>query len=220
MSADKEYLDIFDSLGQPIGKATRAGAHASGLWHRTVHCWIVFRDPMGRGRVVLQKRSETKSSWPGYFDITAAGHLLAGETLEDGLREIEEEIGIEPDPSRLISLGTRVCVEDFKPGVVNREFQAVYLLVDDRPLADYRMQLEELAGLVAPRIDELLQLFRGERSTVTADGIRARLSEGRAIEQCQFEITPDLFIPSLDAYNHKVMLLAERALEGFTDLLI
>jgi len=45
--------------------------------HRTSHVWLL-REKQGKIQVLLQKRSETKESLPGCYDISSAGHIPAG----------------------------------------------------------------------------------------------------------------------------------------------
>ncbi|HEX5913915.1 MAG TPA: hypothetical protein VFY54_12365, partial [Rubrobacter sp.] len=72
-------LDILDESGLPTGEVVPKGeAHRLGLWHRCFHCWICGSDPEG-SYLLLQRRAATKDTWPGYLDVTAAGHLASGE---------------------------------------------------------------------------------------------------------------------------------------------
>lgn len=46
--------------------------------------------------VLLQKRSQTKDMYPGYFTSSCGGHVLKGETYEEAAhRELKEELGID-----------------------------------------------------------------------------------------------------------------------------
>lgn len=218
MGRKDELLDIYDGSLKHIGTKVRDLVHRDGDWHKTLHCWIAYKSDDGANNIVLQQRSP-ESTWPNYLDITAAGHYKAGERLEDALREIEEEIGITVAERDLLHLGRRVCVEDFLPGVLNHEFQDVFLLIDSRPLRFYRLQGDELAGIFSVNLDELVELFREEVSEIGASGII--VGSGNSDRQCvRSALTRASFIPSLDRYIYKMAVLALRALRGEKDLLI
>jgi isopentenyldiphosphate isomerase len=52
--------------------------------------------------VLLQKRALTKKKSPGFYHISAAGHINIGESaITAALRETREEIGVAVDWSRL-----------------------------------------------------------------------------------------------------------------------
>lgn len=59
------------------------------------HIWL-WRRTYEKIEILLQKRSEAIVSWPGYYDISVAGHIDLGEIpVETAIRECREEIGIE-----------------------------------------------------------------------------------------------------------------------------
>lgn len=91
--ADHELLDIYDEQDQHIGVCPRSEVHRVGHWHHTFHCWLVRDTEAGR-MLVFQQRQHNKDTFPDLYDITAAGHLLAGETVEQAVRELEEELGV------------------------------------------------------------------------------------------------------------------------------
>lgn len=64
---------------------------------------FVFRKTAENGLELLwQKRSEGVSRFPGFYDISAGGHINLGETLVGAaVREAKEEIGAVIDPSDL-----------------------------------------------------------------------------------------------------------------------
>ncbi|MBN2322743.1 MAG: NUDIX domain-containing protein [Spirochaetes bacterium] len=86
-----ERLEVFDENGIPTGTVeTRETIHKKGLLHRTVHIWLYRQN-----EILLQKRSKSKDSHPGLWDISAAGHIDVGETpLHAAIREIKEELGL------------------------------------------------------------------------------------------------------------------------------
>ena len=102
-----EFFDIVDEAGQPTGKIiSRVEAHQKGTLHRTAHVWLVKEKPGGYD-ILLQKRSEEKDSFPGMYDTSSAGHILAGdEPLPSALRELKEELGLEASPEELKYAGT------------------------------------------------------------------------------------------------------------------
>ena len=109
-----EFLDIVDMSGTPTGETIdRITAHREGILHRTTHLWILRRRNEVT-EVLLQKRSKTKDSYPGCYDISSAGHIPAGvDWLPSALRELEEELGItEVAEDDLILCGWRHIVHD------------------------------------------------------------------------------------------------------------
>ncbi|BBL80066.1 hypothetical protein RxyAA322_19200 [Rubrobacter xylanophilus] len=198
-----ELVDVLDARGSRTGLAVpKEEAHRRGLWHRCFHCWICGEDVAGKPYLLLQRRAMGKDSWPGYLDVTAAGHLKSGEEPLDGLRELEEELGLRPEPSRLISLGTRRIEQEIPQGC-DRELHEVFLLVDHTPPHRFRLQREEVASLVVLGLDEAKRLLReGEaRAIEYADG-RAVGTRVRAAE-----LVPDKGLG-------EVVAAARRALRG------
>ena len=73
----------------------------SDYYQGTVHVWI-YRKTDKATEVLLQKRAITKKVRPGEFDISAAGHIDAGEAaVETAVREVGEELGLRADPNKL-----------------------------------------------------------------------------------------------------------------------
>lgn len=95
---DDEIFDVVDENDEVVGKATRSEVHAKNLLHRAVHVFVLNRN----GDLWLQKRSLKKDKNPGVWDSSVSGHLDAGEDyLTAALRELQEEIGVEKQPSDL-----------------------------------------------------------------------------------------------------------------------
>lgn len=108
-SRQAELFDVMKPDGTPANYvAERSYVHSAGLWHSTVHIWIIRTNLRGKTELLLQKRSAEKDSNPGCYDVSAAGHITTGEDItEAALRELNEELGIQAEASDLESVGTR-----------------------------------------------------------------------------------------------------------------
>jgi len=205
-----EHFDIYDEALTHIGVKPREAVHRDGDWHQVFHCWVIGRDPAGAGYVVLQKRALDRD-YPGKIDISAAGHLAAGERVCDGVREIEEELGLTVAFEDLTPLGIRtgaMKIGDF----IDCQFCHVYFYECNLALETYRYQKEEILGLVKLPIEAGLRLFTGEASSVTVEAVG--LGSGA------IELTTDDFIHSPDNYILKILILARRYFAGETQLWI
>jgi isopentenyldiphosphate isomerase len=140
-----EYLDILDEHGNPTGRAMEKGAaHRAGLWHRTAHVWIINR----RGELLLQLRARTKRDYPNMWDISAAGHIVAGEEpMAGAMRELREELGekagIRDEDLRHIC--TLKHESTLNTGDANREFSDVYLVRTELPAEAFTFDDGEVA---------------------------------------------------------------------------
>ena len=199
-----ELLDILDESGRPTGEVVlKSEAHRLGLWHRCFHCWICGSDPGGT-YLLLQRRAATKDPWPGYLDVTAAGHLAAGEKTLDGLREVEEELGLRIAPERLVPLGTR-RVEQEIPGGYDRELHDVFLVFDATPLEDLRLQKEEVEAVFRLDLDDVQVLY--ETGSAPAREYAAGRTSATRIHLAEF-------VPKDEGYLGRVAGAARRHLSG------
>lgn len=137
-------IDELDGAGEPTGRSfPRKQIHKRGLWHRTVHVWLLNSSK----QLLLQKRSHLKESHPGLWDISAAGHCCSGDTsIYSAVREIQEELGIEVEPGSLEYLFT-VTQSFAENDFVDNEFCDVYLLRADVLVGDLSVCTEEVADV-------------------------------------------------------------------------
>jgi isopentenyl-diphosphate delta-isomerase type 1 len=160
----EEFFDIYDENNNPLGiSKPRSEVHANGDWHRAVHIWILN----SKNELLIQKRASIKQSNPNLWDISAAGHISAGESAEtSAIRELQEEIGIKVEPSELEYLfsitefGTQ-----YNGKYIDNEFDLVYLVHKDLNLNDLVLQKEEVSEVAWMPVSKLLELDRGEDKT-------------------------------------------------------
>jgi isopentenyldiphosphate isomerase len=199
-----ELLDILDESGLPTGEVVpKSEAHRLGLWHRCFHCWICGSDP-GGSYLLLQRRAATKDTWPGYLDVTAAGHLAAGEETLDGLREVEEELGLRIEPERLVPLGARRVEQEIPVGY-DRELHEVFLVFDATPPGDLSLQKEEVEAVFRLDLDDVEALY--EKGSAPA----REYAEGRSSAT---RILLAEFVPKEEGYLRRVAGAARRHLSG------
>lgn len=204
-----EPFDVLHADGKPTGIVKpRAAVHRDGDWHRALHIWVVGRDETGEAFLVFQRRSAAKDSWPDRFDTTVGGHFRAGETLQETLREVDEEIGLPATDLALRPLGTRISVTE-SPPLCDHELQDVYLLVDDRPLAAYRPHPVELAALVRFPLRDLPAFFSGEISHIAGEAVVPG-----EVRPFSITATSAEFIPSIDRYGLRIAIAAQNVLRG------
>lgn len=125
MSEREEIFEVVDEAGKVRGRATRRECHRNpDLIHRSVHVFVVNRE----GRIYLQKRAGHKDVQPGRWDTSVGGHLLPGESFEDGAaREMGEELRLSGKPRFLYRYLWRTDRES--------ELVETFLLVtDDTPV--------------------------------------------------------------------------------------
>lgn len=159
-----EYFDVLNENGEFTGKVeTREKCHENGLWHRAVY-GIIFNE---QGEVLLQKRSTTKKLWPGLWDITAGGHVLAGEFGEKALiREVKEELGIEIKENEIRYLvGSRSS--NIKGNIINNHFNECYIITKQVKIADINLQKEEVEEIRWFTKQEILERINNNFDGIT-----------------------------------------------------
>lgn len=204
-----DIFDLLDCCGRPTGaKISRGEAHRIGAWHGAFHCLMIYQRD-GAGHVLFQLRARTKRIAGGRFDVTVGGHYESGESADTaGPREIREEIGLDIPFESLVPVGKRVFVYCFDPGIMEYEFQDVFLLPLFSAPDSFILQKTEVEGLLDMDVNEGIELFSGRRGS-----IQARLMS-RPGESKERAVSAAEFVPCLDNYYLKLLLLAQRYLNG------
>jgi isopentenyldiphosphate isomerase len=206
-----ELLAICDARGGDLGAGLpRRLVHQEGVWHRSFHCWLVRAGPRG-AELLLQRRAPSKDTWPGAWDVSAAGHYRPGEWLEGGLREIAEELGITLTASALVWLERHREVLRYASGLWDREYQDVYLARCELPLRAFAPDPAEVTGLVALPAPTVAALARGVAGSVRAPG---RLWEGGDWRERPVAIRRWQLVTRTGGYYERVARAAVRLVRG------
>lgn len=86
-----EFLDLYSESRQKSGKIIqRSQKVPKGSYRLVIHVCVF--DP--NGKMLIQKRSQSKKLWPGMWDVSVAGGVKHGENARQAaIRECQEEIG-------------------------------------------------------------------------------------------------------------------------------
>lgn len=168
-----EMLDVYDANRRHIGTADRKVVHTFGLWHKTVHCWLVWN-----GKLIFQRRAKNIDNG-GKLYTTASGHVSAGETVSETFsREIEQEIGIKIiNPKKLYE---GIYIGDLKKTdgsmFCDRAFPNVFFAKYDGDIRDLKFNDGEVDSVVAIDLENFINFARntsGQISAMEFDGINA-----------------------------------------------
>lgn len=202
---ETERLRIFDEQYNEIGSLPRKEVHKQGHWHETFHCWFVRREN-NQTFLTLQLRSKMKKDFPNLLDITAAGHLLDTESVQDGVREIEEEIGIKVNMTALIPVG-RIKNELIFNQFIDREFCHVYLYVTSLENEQFTLQEEEVSGMFQARLEDLKALYKEKTSEIKVNGFT--VGEDGSRSEGVIAVRKESFVPHGKTYMQTLFKAVE-----------
>ena len=73
----KEIIDEYNYRGEKIGVVDKDIAHEKGLWHKSVHVWLIN----DKNEILLQYRCAEKKLYPNTWDISFAGHIAYADEM-------------------------------------------------------------------------------------------------------------------------------------------
>ena len=153
-----EFIDILDKSGTPLGKSVlKSEVHKNGYYHNTAHIWFYTKE----GKILLAQRAATKPICPLLWDVSVAGHVDAGESIEQAaVREISEEIDLTLSESSLKKIGVFDCFQTYDFGVKDYEFHHTFLAELKVPLELLNYNREEVEALKLVSIAEFKNLLK------------------------------------------------------------
>lgn len=128
----EERLQVVDQEDRPSCGMPRREVHAGSHPHRAVHVLVFKRN----GDLYLQRRSQAKETWPGFWDSSCSGHVLEDESYEEAAaRELNEELGLS---GSLECVGKIPACEE-----TENEFVTVYAMIYDGPITPNEAEIDE-----------------------------------------------------------------------------
>lgn len=189
------------------GKVKRVvDAIRDGDWLGTFNLWILQSKPVPA--IVYQQRSP-KAGWaPSKLDVTAGGHYEAGESVRQGLREVEEELGKKYAFEQLTCLGRKLNVSPDTKKKVRHTVVDVFMVRDNSGLRSYSLQKDEVHALFVCPVDKLIKAHVEPGYSFIAEGM------SNAGKRATIRISQKSFPYNWDNYHFKIALLARRFLKG------
>lgn len=144
-----ELVDLYDENRIPLGRAAeRHAPKGPGEYRLVVH---VCAFDSG-GRLLIQRRTEGKTLWPGRWDVSVGGGVDAGETSRQAAeREFREELGYPLDLGELrpsLTVNFDGGFDDFF--IIRRDLDLSALVLQEEEVADVRYVTEaEAESMVA-----------------------------------------------------------------------
>ena len=159
-----EQIDYFSEEYQFLGQVSIDEIHRKGLWHQTVAFWLYNKE---KKIVYLQLRGPKNRVGPNTFDASSGGHLSAGETKEDGIRELKEELGVDVNINNCFYLKMYKNIVHL-PHYINNEFCHIYFVKTDKLLADFVLEEGEVLNLFEFPIEKTDSFLSGEEVEINS----------------------------------------------------
>jgi len=107
-----ELLPIVDRKDHPIGQIKRKEAHLRpDIIHRAISV-LIFDES---GQLLIQKRSMTKDTCPGFWSESVGGHVGVNEGYQEvAVREVYEELGVQIHQSHLTKVGKIITLSEWE----------------------------------------------------------------------------------------------------------
>lgn len=139
-----EPLDVYDEQGKPTGEVLpRSEVHQRELWHAVAVVWVYNSE----GDVLLQHRAAERNGFPNTWDVSASGHVRAGDSvIASAVRELREELGIQVKPNEMTEIGRLKDSFPLTYGKTHNEHDVVYLVHRDINLERLELQSSEVDG--------------------------------------------------------------------------
>ncbi len=144
-----ELWDVYNKEGMLTGKTVLRGNFQlrPGEYHLVVHIWVIGSD----GRLIIQKRSDTRPLMPGEWAATGGAAIAGEDSVTAAQRELFEELGVWVDKREFV-LAKRL----FK----RNSFIDMYIIRRTVPVSRLVLQEDEVSRVKKVYKKQLIQMVR------------------------------------------------------------
>lgn len=201
-----EIIDLVDTTNKVIGTVGKKEAHKLAKWHRTVSFILVDSK---KKLIYFQDRNKpTELQSEDFFVKLNGGHLLSGETPEQGVRELEEELGLKIAPENIIPIGINQTAVDFSEDYKIREFIYYFIVDIEDVLNKVKFQDGEVSSIIYFNPEQALQLVLGETKEITGTVFDGKIKSPIILKSTAFKNFTD------DNLYLRIFLAVKRYFEG------
>lgn len=159
-----EMVDVLTETGKFTDNVEmKQLCHKKGLWHKAVAVFIIN----SKKQVLLQKRSKNKKMWPDMWDISAGGHVIAGEFgFQAIIREIKEELGLNIKKEEITFIGCSKSINK-KEDILNKHFNEYYIVTKNIDEKNLNLQKEEVSEVKWINKEEIIERIKNNYDGIT-----------------------------------------------------
>ena len=153
----EELVQVLTEDGILTGKyISKVEAHRKGICHGISVIAIINSD----GRLLIQKRSNTKKAEANKWDLSSAGHIDLDETADKAaIREMYEELGIKVEENDLKLIDTNLIKIKLSEEVYINHFTYLYIVMKDIDINKIIMHKSEVSNIRFVNKQEFLDLL-------------------------------------------------------------
>lgn len=155
---------IVDENDNPIGSASKQEATEKNLVKRVVHLALITSE----NKILLQQRSTTRTTNPGFWTLSVTGHVDENEDyIAAAIRESKEELNLEITPFDLTFIEKYYIEFISSQGQKARSFSGLYVAKKDLDINRIIFNLEEVSKIKLVSFLELEELLKDNKGNFT-----------------------------------------------------
>ncbi len=144
-----ELVDVLNARKELTGVTCERNEVPVGGYRLSIHIWIIN----DKGELLIQQRSSNRKMFPNMWTNTGGAALAGENSFETVLRELKEELNIEPDIDKL------ELISSYKR---KNDYVDVWVLKENFEISDLIFQEEEVQDAKWVTVDEVDEMIKNE----------------------------------------------------------